>query len=121
MNNGTFYTIGASGESGCVRETARSFSNYNEWVFIEADGNYEQELQFLNSQLGVKYGFLELLNFLLPFRLTNGGMFCSELTAKAKGISDYWDVSPGDFAQQLIGSFNGKILTRDEVARAFVL
>ena len=72
------------------------------------------------AALCVPYGWLDLLSFLLPFRVSwSGSDFCSEVVAAALGLDKPWHTSPGDLWDWAVQQPGARVVPDDELRNAW--
>ena len=68
------------------------------------------------DSIGTPYGWLDLLSFLLPFRVSwSGSDFCSEVVAAALGLDKPWHTSPGDLWDWAVQQPGARAVPEDEL------
>ena len=87
------HLIEAHPRAGTVRR-ARAVLDPACWVVVEVGGNAANAVRYALAQVGRRYGYTEWLTFVLGFRVTAGGVTCSQLIAEALGLWDAWAHSP---------------------------
>lgn len=84
------------------------------WVVVECDGDHASAVAHIRSRIGTPYGLLDLLSFLLPWRVSTSADFCSEVVARALRLADAWHTSPGDLFATCMTRLNGQVVPLDE-------
>lgn len=97
-----------------VREVWRTLDPAR-WVVVEFDDDPTEALAYIRSRIGTPYGWLDLLSFLLPFRVSTSDDFCSELIAAAFGLPDPWHQSPGDLYVWAMGRPGARVVPDAEL------
>lgn len=105
--------LSSSLRDGGVRETSRGLVP-SRWLVVEFDGDSKPAIQYIRGRIGKPYGWLDLLSFLLPFRVSTKGDFCSEVVAASLGIDDAWHKSPGDLFEWATSQPGARVLRPDE-------
>lgn len=105
--------LSSSLRDGGVRAAWRALAP-ERWVIVEFDGNSHPAIDYVRSRVGTPYGWLDLLSFLLPFRVSTKGDFCSEVVAASLGIDDAWHKSPGDLFEWATSQPGARVLRPDE-------
>ena len=96
-----------------VREVWRTLDP-SRWVVVEIDREPAPALAYVRSRIGTPYGWLDLLSFLVPFRVSTSADFCSEVISAGFSLPQPWHKSPQDlfsWAEQQPGF---RVLTADE-------
>jgi hypothetical protein len=106
--------LSSSMRDGGVREAWRTLDPAR-WVVVELDRDPAQALAYVRSRIGTPYGWLDLLSFLLPFRVSTSADFCSEVIAAAFGLPDAWHTSPGDLFVWSETQLGFRVLKEDEL------
>lgn len=89
------WMLSSSLRDGGVREAWRAL-RVGRWVVVEFDGDPAAAIAGVRSRIGTGYGLIDLLSFLLPFRVSTKNDFCSEVLAMFLGPPRPWHTSPGD-------------------------
>ena len=84
------------------------------WLVVEFDGDSKPAIEYIRGRIGTPYGWLDLLSFLLPFRVSTKGDFCSEVVAASLGLDDAWNKSPGDLFEWATSQPGARVLRPDE-------
>ena len=91
------------------------------WVVVELPRASHGPLAYVRSRLGVPYGWLDLLSFLLPWRVSwSGSDFCSEVIATALGLPKPWRVSPGALYDWAMAQEGARIVPDKELLARWV-
>lgn len=100
---------------GGVREVCRQLVP-GRWLVVEFDGDSKPAIDYIRGRIGTPYGWLDLLSFLLPFRVSwSGSDFCSEVVSAALGLDKPWHTSPGDLWNWAVQQPGARIVPDDEL------
>jgi hypothetical protein len=111
------WMLSASIRENAVREAWRTLDT-SRWVVVEFEGDSAPALAYIRARIaaGIKYGWFDLLSFLLPWRVSwSKTDFCSEVIAAAFGLPAPWKKSPQhlyDWAMQQPGA---RVLSADDL------
>jgi hypothetical protein len=90
------------------------------WVVVEFDGDSKSAITYIKGRIGTPYGWLDLLSFLLPFRVSwSGSDFCSEVVSAALGLDKPWHKSPGDLYEWAVQQPGARVVPEDELRQAW--
>ena len=107
--------LSATVHDGEVREALRTLEA-DRWVVVELPRSSQGPLAYVRSRLGTPYGWLDLLSFLLPFRVSwSGSDFCSEVVSAALGLDKPWHTSPGDLWDWAVQQPGARVVPDDEL------
>lgn len=111
--------LSASIRENGVREARRTLDPAR-WVVVEFDHDPKPALAYIRSRIGTPYGWIDLLSFLLPWRVSwSGSDFCSEVIAAGFNIPEPWKVSPQDLYTWALNQPNAKILSPKELEKTW--
>ncbi len=86
------------------------------WLVVEFDGDSKPAIEYIRGRIGTPYGWLDLLSFLLPFRVSwSGSDFCSEVVSAALGLDKPWHTSPGDLYDWAMQQPGARVVPDDEL------
>lgn len=107
--------LSSSLRDGGVRETSRGLVP-SRWLVVEFDGDSKPAIEYIRGRIGTPYGWLDLLSFLLPFRVSwSGSDFCSEVVSAALGLDKPWHKSPGNLYDWAMLQPGARIVPDDEL------
>lgn len=113
------WMLSSSVRDGGVREAWRTLVP-ERWVVVEFEGDPAPALAYIRSRIGTPYGWVDLLSFLLPWRVSwDGSDFCSEVIAAAFGLPRPYKTAPQhlfDWAMQQPGA---RVLSAEDLAPAW--
>ena len=90
------------------------------WLVVEFDGDSKPAIEYIRGRFGTPYGWLDLLSFLLPWRVSwSGSDFCSEVVAAALGLDKPWHTSPGDLWDWAVQQPGARVVPDDELRVAW--
>lgn len=85
-------------------------------VVVEFDGDPCEAIAYIRGRIGTPYGLLDLLSFLLPFRVSwSGWDFCSEVISAALRLPKPWRQSPGNLFDWAMLQPSARIVPDDEL------
>lgn len=109
------WMLSSSMRDGGVREAWRVLVP-SRWVVVEFDGDPSEAIAYIRGRIGTPYGWLDLLSFLLPWRISwSGWDFCSELIASGFKLSKPWHKSPGNLYDWAMLQPGARIVPDDEL------
>lgn len=107
--------LSSSLRDGGVREAWRVLVP-SRWVVVEFDGDPGEAIAYIRGRIGTPYGLLDLLSFLLPFRVSwSGWDFCSEVISAALRLPKPWHTSPGNLYDWAMLQPGARIVPDDEL------
>lgn len=78
--------------------------------------NVREAIAYIRGRIGTPYGLLDLLSFLLPFRVSwSGWDFCSEVISAALRLPKPWHKSPGNLFDWAMLQPGARIVPDDEL------
>lgn len=111
--------LSSSLRDGGVRGVSRKLVP-GRWLVVEFDGDSKPAIQYIRGRIGTPYGWLDLLSFLLPFRVSwSGSDFCSEVVSAALGLPEPWHTSPGDLYDWAMQQPGARVVPDDELNQAW--
>ena len=111
--------LSSSLRDGGVREVCRQLVP-SRWLVVEFDGDSKPAIEYIRGRIGTPYGWLDLLSFLLPFRVSwSGSDFCSEVVAASLGLDKPWHTSPGDLYDWAMQQPGARVVPDDELLNAW--
>lgn len=113
------WMLSSSIRDGGVREACRVLVP-GRWLVVEFDGDSKPAIEYIRSRIGTPYGWLDLLSFLLPWRVSwSGSDFCSEVVSAALGLDKPWHKSPGDLWDWAVQQPGARVVPDDELRNAW--
>lgn len=106
--------IDAHPKAGTVRMT-HAYTGSPDWVTVEVAGNAKLAFEYAYRQVGRRYGYTEWLTFALGFRVTAGGVTCSQLVAESIGLHDAWAHSPNSLFVSCSRMQKFRVIPNDEI------
>ena len=111
--------LSSSLRDGGVRGVTRQLVQ-GRWVVVEFDGDSKQAVEYIKGRFGIPYCWLDLLSFLLPWRVScSGSDFCSEVVSAALGLDKPWHNSPGDLYDWARDQPGARVVPDDELKQAW--
>lgn len=111
--------LSSSLRDGGVRGVSRQLVP-GRWLVVEFDGDSKPAIEYIRGRIGTPYGWLDLLSFLLPFRVSwSGSDFCSEVVSAALGLDKPWHKSPGDLWDWAVQQPGARVVPDDELRNAW--
>ena len=111
--------LSSSLRDGGVRGVSRKLVP-GRWLVVEFDGDSKPAIEYIRGRIGTPYGWLDLLSFLLPWRVSwSGSDFCSEVVAAALGLDKPWRTSPGDLWDWAVQQPGARAVPEDELRNAW--
>lgn len=115
LGNVWAWMLSSSLRDGGVREAWRVLVP-SRWVVVEFDGDPCEAIAYIRGRIGTPYGLLDLLSFLLPFRVSwSGWDFCSEVISAALRLPKPWHQSPGNLFDWAMLQPSARIVPDDEL------
>ena len=107
--------LSSSLRDGGVRGVSRQLVP-GRWLVVEFEGDSKPAIEYIRGRIGTPYGWLDLLSFLLPFRVSwSGSDFCSEVVSAALGLDKPWHTSPGDLWDWAVQQPGARVVPDDEL------
>ena len=115
------WMLSASARENSVREAWRTL-DLSRWAVVEFEGDSAPALAYIRARIamGTKYGWFDLLSFVLPWRVSwRKTDFCSEVIAAAFGLSAPWKKSPQYMYDWAVQQPGARVLTAEEMAKTW--